>query len=113
MARQKSVSRTRAVDHGSKIRGRKEDTILAPLKSPSASERAYIAIERLLVTGHIAPHSIVNEMEICKSLGLGRTPVRLALQRLADHGLQAHVEQLGKYTDADMHDVLAYLQTLK
>lgn len=27
--------------------------------------------------------------------------------------LQAHVEQLAKYTDGDMHDVLAYLQTLK
>ena len=27
--------------------------------------------------------------------------------------LQAHVEQLGKYTDPDMHDVLAYLQTLR
>jgi hypothetical protein len=25
----------------------------------------------------------------------------------------AHVDQLGRYTDADMHDVLAYLQTLK
>jgi cytochrome c oxidase cbb3-type subunit 3 len=27
--------------------------------------------------------------------------------------LDAHVEQLGKYTDDDMHDVLAYLQTLR
>jgi mono/diheme cytochrome c family protein/type 1 glutamine amidotransferase len=27
--------------------------------------------------------------------------------------LQAHVEQLGKYTDKDMHDVLAYLHSLK
>jgi cytochrome c oxidase cbb3-type subunit III len=27
--------------------------------------------------------------------------------------LQAHVEQLGKYTDADMHNVLAYLQSLR
>jgi cytochrome c oxidase cbb3-type subunit 3 len=27
--------------------------------------------------------------------------------------LQAHVDQLAKYTDADMHDVLAYLQTLR
>ena len=26
---------------------------------------------------------------------------------------QAHVDQLGKYTDAEMHDVLAYLQTLR
>ena len=30
-----------------------------------------------------------------------------------DDPLQAHVEQLGKYTDADIHDVLAYLQTLR
>lgn len=27
--------------------------------------------------------------------------------------LQAHIDQLGKYTDGDMHDVLAYLQTLR
>jgi len=27
--------------------------------------------------------------------------------------LQAHVEQLSKYSDSDMHDVLAYLQTLR
>jgi cytochrome c oxidase cbb3-type subunit 3 len=30
-----------------------------------------------------------------------------------DDLLQAHVDQLGKYTDEDMHDVLAYLQTLR
>jgi cytochrome c oxidase cbb3-type subunit III len=30
-----------------------------------------------------------------------------------DDPLQAHVEQLGKYTDDDMHNVLAYLQTLR
>lgn len=30
-----------------------------------------------------------------------------------DDPLQAHVDQLGKYTDADMHNVLAYLQTLR
>ena len=30
-----------------------------------------------------------------------------------DDPLEAHVEQVGKYTDADMHNVLAYLQTLR
>jgi cytochrome c oxidase cbb3-type subunit III len=30
-----------------------------------------------------------------------------------DDPMQAHVELLGKYTDEQMHDVLAYLQTLK
>ena len=32
---------------------------------------------------------------------------------VVDDPLSAHVEQLGKYTDTDMHNVLAYLQTLK
>jgi len=32
---------------------------------------------------------------------------------IVDDPLQAHVEQLGKYTDAEMHNVLAYLQTLR
>jgi len=30
-----------------------------------------------------------------------------------DDKLAAHFDQLGKYTDADMHNVLAYLQTLQ
>jgi cytochrome c oxidase cbb3-type subunit 3 len=30
-----------------------------------------------------------------------------------DDPLQAHTDQLGKYTDEDMHNVLAYLQTLR
>lgn len=32
---------------------------------------------------------------------------------LVDDPLQAHVDQLGKYTDGDMHDVFAYLQSLR
>src|SRR5205814_8105680 len=30
-----------------------------------------------------------------------------------ENPLEAHAEQLGKYTDDDMHNVLAYLQTLR
>jgi cytochrome c oxidase cbb3-type subunit 3 len=30
-----------------------------------------------------------------------------------DNPLQAHVDQLGRYTDKDMHDVFAFLQSLK
>ena len=30
-----------------------------------------------------------------------------------DNPLEAHIEQLGKYTDDDMHNVFAYLQTLR
>jgi cytochrome c oxidase cbb3-type subunit 3 len=30
-----------------------------------------------------------------------------------DTPLEAHVQQLGRYTDDDMHNVLAYLQTFR
>src|SRR5438067_1668526 len=30
-----------------------------------------------------------------------------------DNPLEAHADQLGRYTDDDMHNVLAYLQTLR
>ena len=39
-------------------------------------------------------------------------PVR-QVKFVVNDPLQAHVDQLGKYTDGDMHDVLAYLQTLR
>jgi cytochrome c oxidase cbb3-type subunit 3 len=39
-------------------------------------------------------------------------PVSQVKFAVADR-LQAHVDRLGKYTDEDMHDVLAYLQTLR
>jgi len=35
------------------------------------------------------------------------------VQYTVNNPLDAHSEQLGKYTDGDMHDVLAYLQTLR
>ncbi len=35
------------------------------------------------------------------------------VKAVVDDPLQAHAAQLGKYTDDDMHNVLAYLQTLR
>lgn len=36
-----------------------------------------------------------------------------AVRFTIDDPLEAHFDQLGKYTDKDMHDVLAYLETLR
>jgi DNA-binding GntR family transcriptional regulator len=49
----------------------------------SFSERAYYAIRELIVTLELAPGSVVSERELMERLGLGRTPVREALRRLA------------------------------
>lgn len=57
-----------------------------PSNEPAAA-RAYRALERMIVTLELAPGSIATEGALIERLGLGRTPVREAIQRLAWEGL--------------------------
>jgi DNA-binding GntR family transcriptional regulator len=52
-----------------------------------AATRAYRALEHMIVTLELAPSSFVTEGALIDRLGLGRTPVREAIQRLAWEGL--------------------------
>src|SRR5688572_33075735 len=47
------------------------------------TDRAYTGIEELIVTLQLAPGSTVSEAMLSERLGIGRTPIREALQRLA------------------------------
>lgn len=58
-----------------------------PKEADSASGRAYLALERMIVTLDLRPGSITTERKLLASTGLGRTPVREAIQRLAWEGL--------------------------
>jgi DNA-binding GntR family transcriptional regulator len=49
--------------------------------------RAYRALEQMIVTLELAPGSVTTEGALIERLGLGRTPVREAVQRLAWDGL--------------------------
>jgi DNA-binding GntR family transcriptional regulator len=49
----------------------------------SLTERAYRELEEQIVTLRLAPGTPVSEASLSKRLGIGRTPVREALQRLA------------------------------
>jgi DNA-binding GntR family transcriptional regulator len=49
----------------------------------SKTTRAYQLLEEKIVTMELAPGSLLSETELAVQLGLGRTPVREALQRLA------------------------------
>jgi len=53
----------------------------------SATQRAYRALERLIVTLELLPGSVSTEGALIERIGLGRTPVREAIQRLAWEGL--------------------------
>lgn len=58
-------------------------------QSPSQSQAhlAYLALERLIVTLKLRPGSMVTEGQLIDLAGLGRTPVREAIQKLAWQGL--------------------------
>jgi DNA-binding GntR family transcriptional regulator len=47
------------------------------------TEKAYRALEEEIVTLRIPPGTVVSEAILSRRLGVGRTPVREALQRLA------------------------------
>ena len=49
----------------------------------SLSDLAYSRLEELIVTLHLAPGEIVSEAALSRQLGIGRTPIREALHRLA------------------------------
>jgi DNA-binding GntR family transcriptional regulator len=51
------------------------------------TDRAYRLIEELIVTLALPPETILSEQSLAQRLGIGRTPIREALQRLARDGL--------------------------
>ncbi|HEY6821632.1 MAG TPA: GntR family transcriptional regulator [Burkholderiales bacterium] len=55
--------------------------------SQTLTDRAYRGIEELIVTLQLAPGSAVSEGMLSSRLGIGRTPIREALQRLARESL--------------------------
>ena len=61
---------------------RRSQPALAPT-APSLTDRAYGELEELIVTLRLKPGSAVSEAELSQRLGIGRTPIREALQRLA------------------------------
>src|SRR5262245_3708720 len=49
----------------------------------SLTDRAYSRLEELIVTLQLAPGEVVSEAALADRLGIGRTPIREALHRLA------------------------------
>jgi DNA-binding GntR family transcriptional regulator len=89
MAAQKPAGRTRAnkpamsrVSAGaSKVPDHEADD------SETLTDRAYRLVEELIVTLALPPETILSEQSLAARLGIGRTPIREALQRLARDGL--------------------------
>lgn len=53
----------------------------------SLRDRAYHSIRTAILDGHLMPGSAISEAERAETLGVSRTPIREALQMLAQEGL--------------------------
>lgn len=63
--------------------------------SVKLADQAYRILEEMIVTLKLAPGSTWSEATICSRIGIGRTPVREALQRLALEQLVDIVPRFG------------------
>jgi DNA-binding GntR family transcriptional regulator len=77
-------------------------SVLVPdhASTDSLSQQAYFLLRDRIVTLKLPPGSMVNERELVEELGLGRTPIRDALRRLADDGLVEVYPRRGIYVGA-------------
>ncbi len=66
-----------------KRKARRADTT----KAETLTAQAYNRLEEMIVTLALEPGAILSEQTLSADLGIGRTPIREALQRLAREGL--------------------------
>ncbi len=72
----------RVVKRGTKVASGAGAALLCD-NEPSLTDRAYSILEEMIVTLKLRPGAAVSEARLSQTLGIGRTPIREALQRLA------------------------------
>jgi DNA-binding GntR family transcriptional regulator len=66
-------------------------------KELSHSQAAYQAIRHKIISLELSPGSVIDESSLRKKLGLGRTPIREALQRLSMEKLVTIIPRRGTF----------------
>lgn len=70
---------------------------LSEVEPRSLAEKAYQLLVRKITQMEYAPGSLLVEKLLIEELGIGRTPIREALQRLAIEGLVDHMPNRGMF----------------
>jgi DNA-binding GntR family transcriptional regulator len=73
---------------------------LFDITNVSLSEQAFQAIRRMIVTLELAPGAVVRDDLLQQQLGLGRTPIREALQRLVRDQFVTIIPRRGMYVSS-------------
>ena len=86
-------------------------------RDASQTERAVLGIRDLILRGECQSGARLSEVDLAERLGVSRTPVRAALQRLADEGLVEAVQPTGylvrSFTESDIFDAIELRGTIE
>lgn len=79
--------------------------------SESQTERAFNLLEEMIATLELPPGASVSEATLSAKTGIGRTPIRMALQRLEHMGLVTSLARKGVFIrQMSVEDQLAILE---
>ncbi|WCW83097.1 GntR family transcriptional regulator [Pseudomonas aeruginosa] len=70
------------------------------IKKPRKSDSAYEGLRSSIIRAELPPGSLIEEREMMERLDIGRTPLREALQRLAQEDLVLAVPQRGYFVSS-------------
>ena len=90
---------------------RKRSGSTLPQGDVTLTDKAYAEIEELIVTLQLPPGTVLSELVLASRLGIGRTPIREALQRLSRDGLVNILPRRGVLvSDIDLRSQLRLLE---
>jgi DNA-binding GntR family transcriptional regulator len=83
----------------------------------SLGSQAYQELKRIILEGRVSPGKKLNEGELAKALGISRTPVREAINRLEKEGLVEIFPQRGAFvvqsTERDIFELFLIRENLE
>jgi GntR family transcriptional regulator of vanillate catabolism len=88
-----------------------------PDRSHSQTVKALLSLRELILSGALVPGERISELSIVDRLGVSRTPVRMALVKLAEEGFLEAIPSGGfsvkAFTEHDIYDAIEIRGTLE
>lgn len=82
-----------------------------PARAPSLRDQAYSAIKQRIITFRYQPGRYLNETSVSSELGIGRTPVHQALNRLSLEGMVEVIPRKGVIVKpVSLHEVMQIVE---
>lgn len=89
------------------------------VRRTSIRDELYPTLLEWITTGELAPGETLNDRQLAEALGVSRTPVREALQRLKDEGWVeteanrwTRVAPIDRTSTANLYDIISALEAL-